>query len=246
MSPEAELRAALEAAPTPPRLWWRDDDAGRDHPRLDQLLALAQSHDLPIGLAIVPEWLEADCIARVQACPQATVLQHGIAHENHGWWWQKTVELGGRAPTDALGAGLKRGLERLRAAFGGSRFLPMLVPPWNRIAPRLVPTLPALGFTGLSTYGGRSSCEPVPGLRQVNTHLDLIAWREDGRPLSFDEAARGLAALIRARPHEPIGILSHHLVSDDGAFAVLDRLLEVLQDRGGPGLCAPASLLGRA
>ena len=42
-------------------------------------------------------------------------------------------------------------LERL---FGG-RALSVMVPPWNRIAPALVPTLPEIGFRGLSTFGLR-------------------------------------------------------------------------------------------
>lgn len=247
MSPERELRAALEAAPKPVRLWWRDDDAGRDHPRLAQLLALAEKHAAPVGLAVVPAWLEPACAARLHACPLATVLQHGIAHENHASWWRKSknVELGGRATAAALTAGLRQGFERLREAFAAS-FLPVLVPPWNRITPRLVPDLPRVGFEALSTYGPRRSAEPVPGLRQVNTHLDLVAWREGARPLSFDETATALAALVRAGHDEPIGLLSHHLVMDEAAFAALDRLLGLLQGSAGPGLLQPSALLGKA
>ena len=49
-----------------------------------------------------------------------------------------------------LGTG-RMALERLF----GARPLPVLVPPWNRIAPALVPTLPEIGFAGLSTFGAR-------------------------------------------------------------------------------------------
>ena len=34
VTPEPRLLAALDAAPAPVAFWWRDDDAGRDHPRL--------------------------------------------------------------------------------------------------------------------------------------------------------------------------------------------------------------------
>ena len=72
-----------------------------------------------------------------------------------------------------LGTG-RMALERLFA----TRALPVLVPPWNRIAPELVPTLPEIGFAGLSTFAARRRDQPVSGLRQVNTHVDLIDWKD--------------------------------------------------------------------
>jgi hypothetical protein len=45
----------------------------------------------------------------------------------------------------------------------GSRVLPVLVPPWNRIAPGLVPALPEIGYRGLSTFGIRGGFRPYPG-----------------------------------------------------------------------------------
>jgi hypothetical protein len=81
-----ELHAALDGAAERRegiRVWWRDDDAGRDHPALTRLLDLAECHDLPLALAVVPMWLDADGHARVAASRHATVLQHGYAHANH-------------------------------------------------------------------------------------------------------------------------------------------------------------------
>ncbi len=77
----------------------------------------------------------------------------------------------------------------------GARALAVLVPPWNRIAPALVPALPEIGFRGLSTFGPRARPEPVRGLRQVNTHVDLIDWR-GGR--GFVGAAPALNSLVQA------------------------------------------------
>lgn len=45
-SPERRLAAALDALERPVAFWWRDDDAGRDHPRLRRLLALARAQDV--------------------------------------------------------------------------------------------------------------------------------------------------------------------------------------------------------
>ena len=41
--------------------------------------------------------------------------------------------------------------------------LPVLVPPWNRIAPDLIAHLPAAGYTGLSTFNPHPTAHPPPG-----------------------------------------------------------------------------------
>lgn len=247
MAAEARLRRALAEAPPPAGFWWRDDDAGRDHPRLERLLALAERRAAPVALAVVPGWLEPGCAARVRRCPRAWVLQHGVEHRDRARPGERRIELGGAADLGELAQALAHGRERLRGAFG-ARFLPVLVPPWNRIAPPLLPLLPALGYAACSALagGGGPAVAPVPGLRRVDAHLDLVAWRDGRRPLTFAEAADRLAAVLRARPGEPIGVLSHHLVMDDAAFAALDRLLALLQDAAGPGLLGARTLLGEA
>jgi hypothetical protein len=227
--PEARLCAALDAAPDPVVLWWRDDDAGRDHPRLARLLALAEARRAPACLAVVPDWLSGPCARRIRAAAGVTVLQHGIAHADHSIPPHRKIELGGAADRRRLHDGLRHGRERLARELG-ARFAPVLVPPWNRIAPDLVPALPALGFAALSTYGRRPAVPPAPGLLQVNTHVDLIAWREGGRALALSEVVDQLAALIASARDEPIGILSHHLVMDDAAFGTLDRVLALVLD----------------
>jgi hypothetical protein len=243
VTPEATLRAALDALPAPVTLWWRDDDAGRDHPRLATLLALAETRGIPIALAVVPDWLEPACVERILGSPRATVLQHGIAHHDYALPPAKKIELGGAADAGQLRERLARGRERLAAAFG-TRFLPVLVPPWNRIAPELVSDLTALGFTGLSVYGPRPPAQPAPGLRRVNAHLDLVAWREGGRALGLGELARALAGLVGATRGEPIGVLSHHRVMDPAAFATLDRLWTLVQDHPQVRLARVETLFG--
>jgi hypothetical protein len=240
---DAELLRALDAAPRPVTFWWRDDDAGRDHPRLAALLDLADARALPVALAVVPGWLDDACAERVRRSPSATVLQHGITHADHAVPPAKKIELGGTVDHGLVRRGLESGRRRLAAAFA-ERFLPVLVPPWNRIAPDLVPTLTDLGFFGLSLFGRRGSERAAPGLRQVNTHLDLVAWRDGGRPLTLAESTARLAGLVRAYPDEPIGILSHHLLMDRAALATLDRLLVLVQDHPRGRLAAAAASFG--
>lgn len=241
MHPERRLTAALDAAPGV-RFWWRDDDAGADDERLPPLLRLATERQAPLALAVVPAWLTASTTRHIQSAPTATVLQHGIAHANHSLPPAKKIELGGAADADLLLTELRGGRTALDAAFG-DRFLPALVPPWNRIAPALLPRLPEAGFTGISTFGPRAADTP-PGVTRVNTHLDLTLWRESARPLPLDSALDALAWLVERHGDEPIGILSHHQVMDAGAFATLDRILALVQDHPGARLATAHELFG--
>jgi hypothetical protein len=232
----SELHAALDGAAERDeaiRLWWRDDDAGRDHPALTRLLDLAEYHDLPLALAVVPMWLDADGHARIAASRHAATLQHGFAHANHARPDVRSIELGGR-DLDTILAELANGRAVLADAFGCA-FLAVLVPPWNRLDAALIERLTGCGFVGLSTFGRRAGPEAAPGLAQVNTHLDPIDWR--GTRLFVGETA-ALARLIAVvDADEPIGIVSHHLAMDEAGWAFLDRLLGVLAAHPGARLC---------
>ena len=236
-----ELQTALDgvaARGEAIRLWWRDDDAGRDHPALARLLELAECHDLPLALAVVPMWLDAHTQARIAASPNATVLQHGFAHANHAPPSGRSIELGGRELETIL-VELERGRAMLADAFGCA-FLAVLVPPWNRLDAGLVERLRGCGFIGLSTFGRRAGAEAAPGLAQINTHLDPIDWRGTRLFVGETAALARLVAVLEA--DEPIGILSHHLTMDEAGWAFLDRLLRVLAGHPGARLCPAREL----
>jgi hypothetical protein len=211
-------------------LWWRDDDAAEDAPALRRLLSCADSHRVPFGLAVVPAKL-ADAAAHVIAeHAQCVVMQHGSAHRNHAPGGEKQSELGAHRALHSVADDLSRGRTTLEAAFPG-RFLPVLVPPWNRIAAEVESALPALGYRGLSTFGPRRVALPWPGLMQCNTHVDVIAWRAGRGFVGDDKAAALLAAHLASRresrvdPDEPTGLLTHHLDLDDAAWRFVERFL---------------------
>jgi len=135
------------------------------------------------------------------------------------------MELGLHRPAMFVLGELGTGRMALERLFG-NRVLPVLVPPWNRIAPALVPTLPEVGYRGLSTFGIRRRAHPVSGLLQVNTHVDLIDWQarrfvgEDVALAAFEQAL----AASRTGTDEPVGVLSHHLAMDEGAWDFLNSL----------------------
>ena len=216
-------------------LWWRDDDAERDTPRLRRLLAIACAHRVPIAIAAVPARADRTLAAAIADCPPATVVQHGCAHANHAPAGERSAELGAHRSVPERVAELDRGREALRTLFA-HRFVSVLVPPWNRIAGDLVGALPGAKLHGLSCFGARATREPAPGVVQANTHVDLIAWRRDRRFIGTASALERLAGHLRARregeadPSEPTGILTHHLVCDDDAFAFLDACCVFLRD----------------
>ncbi|MDO8975062.1 polysaccharide deacetylase family protein [Reyranella sp.] len=209
-------------------LWWRDDDATDAGPALDRLLAIVRDRETPLAMAVVPARATAALADRLAGEPGVDVLQHGYAHTSHSVAPEKSIELGLQRPAMLTLGELGTGWMALERLFG-SRALAVMVPPWNRIAPVLVPTLPEIGYRGLSTFGPRPRLHPVRGLLQVNTHVDLIDWK-GGRTFAGEETvlAALVTALARARggDGEPIGILSHHLAMDAGAWDFLRSLWE--------------------
>ncbi len=109
----------------------------------------------------------------------------------------------------------------------------MLVPPWNRVSsPGLLLQLGRAGYRGLSRFGPRGDASLVPGVVQVNTHVDIIDW-QGTRGFVGEEAALAAAVdHLRARrearvdAHEATGVLSHHAVHDEACWTFLARLFE--------------------
>jgi hypothetical protein len=157
------------------------------------------------------------------------VLQHGWAHTDHAPPGARKIELGGTRGLAALSGEPVRGREVLEQAFA-ERFLPVQVPPWNRIDREVVARLPALGYAGLSAFGPRASDAPAEGLVQVNTHLDILDWTRDGGFVGGERLLERLSVLLGSTGDEPVGILTHHQRMGDDAFEWLERLLTLLRD----------------
>lgn len=205
--------------------WWRDDDAVAPSEALDRILAIAIETGAPLALAVIPKTAEAALAARLDDSEAAVgVLQHGYAHANHAGKGDKKIELGRERPAEIVIAELAVGWERIETLFG-ARALPVMVPPWNRIAPHLVPMLPEIGYRGLSVFEARQRAEAVRGLTQVNTHIDVIDWPGSrkfvGTEAALDAALEHLGARRAgsADRAEPTGLLTHHLAHDPPADA---------------------------
>lgn len=213
-------------------VWWRDDDATQPTPALARLVAAARHHRTPLALAVIPADMSG-ALAPALEEPLVSILQHGFAHRNHAAAGERAVECGGNRPDAAVLGELTSGRERLAAAFG-SRFQPILVPPWNRIAPGIAISLPEHGYAGLSVFGPRSLMRGRGRVVAINAHLDLLTWKDGARFAGRDKLIRLCTERLtdrrlgRTEPAEPFGLLTHHLDHDKETWAFLEEILEVL------------------
>ena len=222
-----ELLDAASARAAELRFWWRDDDAQAATPQLARLLDLATRFHLPLGLAVVPAAVAPQLADHVECVAQLHVLQHGWSHRNHSPPGEKKMELGDHRPKEAIERELRLGFERLRGLFPG-RFLPVLVPPWNRIGAAAKAAMPSIGLCGLSTFGPADAA----AIHQANVHLDIFAWRPARRPLTPSEIYAGLCREVSRRldgASEPIGIMTHHLVQSEESWALLEEIFALLR-----------------
>ncbi|MGE7416328.1 glycosyltransferase [Methylobacterium tarhaniae] len=203
-------------------LWWRDDDATAHTPAIDRLLALAARTGWPVALAVVPARAEPSLAARVADETGIDLLVHGLAHANHAPADAKKAEFGPHRPLTALRDDAAEALALAKARLG-PRLLPVLVPPWNRVAPDLPENLPPLGYRGISAAG---LLPPVPGLVQAHAAIDPIAWRSGAK---LADPAGVIARAARAVAEGgAVGLLTHHLVQDEATWAFCERLLDHL------------------
>jgi hypothetical protein len=211
------------------KLWLRDDDALEPTPALDRLLDLAGSFEVPLTLAVIPATTGEMLAKRLRQEGRVTVAVHGWSHTNHAAGDRKKQELGLDRPGPVVLSELKAGFDKLKALFP-AHFVPVLVPPWNRIAPTLLPPLAELGYRAVSVYGRSHAANPIAS---INTHVDLMNWHGLRGCRPHAELVANLLAELTDRfdgNDEPIGILTHHLVHDEKAWDFIFRLFEVTRN----------------
>ncbi|MCK7611676.1 polysaccharide deacetylase family protein [Roseibium sediminicola] len=227
------------------RFWWRDDDAVAPTPALDRMQELANRYDVDLALAVIPKDATEALAERLSAEPHAFVLQHGWQHKNFQRkdLGEKAAELGTRRDPDALMAELNDGKARLEALFG-EKFLPVMVPPWNRIAPEICRRLPGIGLPGLSTFTWFNFPRDI----QVQSHVDILKWKKQVRFIGWESARLRFDLQLTRRRNtgdEPLGLLTHHLVHDAGCFEFLEVFLEIAAHHDGADWPGVKDLFGR-
>jgi hypothetical protein len=233
-----ELSAWGEAGETA-QLWWRDDDAVDRTTALDRLLTLARETATPLALAVIPDLLSSELVARLlDTGSDVQILQHGFRHHNHATGAEKKNEFPSHRLVPEMLGDVAIGWEGLRVHLG-AKALPVFVPPWNRIATEFVPRLANANMLGLSTFGARAKAHPAAGLTQINTHVDIVNWRQDRGFIGETTALQACVTQLQARragnqdEDEPLGLLTHHLVMDEDGWEFCRKLSTVIADCDG-------------
>ena len=211
--------------------WWRDDDLNEPTEAFDRLLHLREALDIPLTLAVIPDRVDPHIGDDLEGC---LLVQHGVTHQNFASKDEKKSEFPESRSRNDMIAGLEEGKARMEELFGDN-FYPFLVPPWNRISETLLSELVEIGFCGISRYNARRRGLPVPGLVEINTHIDPIFWRGNKSALSEHEILEMVLSHLKAKrtglvdPSEPTGFLSHHLVHDEHVWQITFKLLHFLK-----------------
>lgn len=223
--------------------WWRDDDAVEPTSELERLLELRSRFDIPLALAVIPATATTELNTRLMRERAVHVLQHGFAHRNHAPPSAKKSEFPDGRNAEAVQSDIAQGFDRVSELFP-DLFLPVFVPPWNRISRDARDYLGQTKIEGLSTFTSRLS--GLSGrLRIANCHMDPIYWRGEKRFVGDQEAVGTVIRHLEARSTgrvdalEPTGLLTHHLVSDERTWRFLEQFFRFTRMHAGVRWLSP-------
>ncbi len=235
------------AQDTPATFWWRDDDAIAPGPKLDRLIGLTANTGLL--LAVIPAIVQRTLPSSLANIKHVYVAQHGYAHINHaprgqglGAW-----EIGLHRGEAAVMDDLAKGWDVLENLFE-TGFLPVLVPPWNRIDPALFSAIAAKQYLYVSAFGPRDPEQSVAGLIQVNSHCDPIRWKGGahfgGDAKTLDQLTHHLQARRTGAvdASEPTGFLTHHIDLDSEGWDFCTKLASFIDQHPAAQWCQPDSV----
>lgn len=228
------------------RFWLRDDDAVTATPSLERLIAMTQVFDAPLLLAVIPAHATHALAVRLRGLDRIRIATHGWSHRNHAAAGMKQSEATdnlatGRSSDDVLHE-IATGHRQIGTLFA-AQSTGFFVPPWNRMAPAVAERLGETGVSAISGFGWRRAETPLPWL---NTHIDLIDWRNGRSGKSLKTLDLELVTALqsaRKRGGAPIGILSHHLVHDDTAWTGYEALVHWIRQADTASLHAAEELV---
>jgi len=222
--------------------WWRDDDTVAPTPALETLIALAPT----VALAVIPDRMKPELAGFLRPHSGVRALQHGFAHVNHARSNERKSEFPDSRAVQTAWAELVEGSRMLQSTLG-PQALPVLTPPWNRASDALLAGLHGRGFRGLSRYLPRKAPQ-IHGLKQVNTHVDVIDWKGSRGFVGETAALTLLVGHFEARRlgnvdrNEPTGLLTHHLVHDPATWRFLEKLRDFLKKQSAARLLDPTAV----
>lgn len=224
---------ALDLAPGPVPVFFRDDDAGWADDRLVAMLDAFSGVGLALDVAVIPDAMHDRLARELRARARdgrVHVHQHGFRHVNHEPTGRKQ-EFGSARPREVQTADLVNG-RRILLGFLGDLVEPVFTPPWNRCTSDTAAATADLGLRVLSRDVTATALDPC-GLVEVPVTTDWFGHRKGVRWTRAELAGR-IAADVTAGG--PVGIMLHHEVTDELDLAAIGELLRLVaeHDRAGP------------
>lgn len=212
-------------------MWWRDDDATHPNRELRRAVDVAVSLSIPLALAVIPASVDSSLPKYLETSPQVRVLQHGYSHTNFEEQNHPKSEFGANRKLEDALSDIVRGYQILLDSFGKT-FVPVFVPPWNRINEVFVPHLSQLGIRQLSSFGA-GAIDYNAAIMKFNVHCDLIDW-STRESLHSDQIVKLITDELKARRvgqidgAEPIGLLTHHTLHNQEFWSEFSSLIELI------------------
>lgn len=227
---QEKLREILQSVADGDRMlqvFFRADDIAVAGELFRRLMHLFLFHKMPLCLAVVPDWLNQSRWKEIQEFNPKSSLwcwhQHGRSHRNYEKQGKKG-EFGDSRTEQAISIDLTEGRNILVKTMG-DLFYPVFTPPWNRCGITTLNLLRELGFKAVSrSKGAKPAAKGI--LPDFTVNVDLHTRRES----DFSEGWQNLMAeFAAAAGNGRMGIMLHHQLMNEEAFAFLDLLLAELR-----------------
>lgn len=199
---------------------------------MERLLALSAATGVPAGLAVIPGHLKSSLVDRLHGKDGIDVLAHGWLHKNRAQAEEPKSEYPRSRLHQEVREELARSLAVLRDALA-AHTIPVFVPPWNRFPSEFEDLLVTCGYRGLSSVlENRPQISGVPDLRRAHCDMNIVAAK-DSAGLADIKGVSLTAKRIRAGERGPFGVVTHHGLFDDAAWALCERFWRSIasQDR---------------
>ncbi len=209
------------------QIFFRADDIAVVDEPFQKLMNLFLFHQVPLCLAVVPDWLDrANWEAMGEFDPGSSLWcwhQHGRNHSNHERQGKK-CEFGDAREWESISRDLAEGRAALEEIMG-DLFYPVFTPPWNRCGIKTLKLLHDMQFKAVSrSEGAKPAANDI--LPDISVNVDLHTRRET----DFTEGWQNLLKEFSdAAENGRMGIMLHHQLMNTNAFDFLDMLLTELR-----------------
>jgi len=223
-------------------LFLRDDDAAAAGPDFRRIFFFLEAQKLPAVYAVIPALTTPALVRLLKGRPGAgslfEVVQHGLAHKDHGGNSFMRQEFGPARTLAEQLSDIRRGAALMKKNFG-RLFIPVFVPPFHNYNSDTVKAAAAAGLKGLS------ASKPSPalagsGLAFLRTRVNVNEYTLDlrPRPLALERLKAKTIEALKA-PGAAAGVYFHHAHIKGKDLETFRAYMMFLKALAGRGLIEP-------